>query len=301
MSPDIFSGGEPLEVVTEYKYLGVIFTDNLLWDRHIAMIVDKGKAALSKLRCLFAQRQLPMKIKRLALTAMIRSKLEYASQVWYCNVKQAQDLESIQHAGCVWILRVNSKANRTALRTMLGLPSLQARRDMLRLFYAGILLSKSPDTWPRRCFDTEPSTINKVKGISQNHWTTRFQSILNANNQLNEGYTSVLDHLAQLGGILQDYSPPSCDYLSELITPVKDWRSTVRTAIADLEVERFRVAARKQRTLQVLECSTDTALQRAVNLTRRSSHRANWIRLRLLAGTSSPNVMMAINHRWGAI
>ena len=226
--------GEPLEIVTECKYLGVIFTDKLLWDRHIAMIVDKGKAALSKLRCLFAQRQLPMKIKRLALTAMIRSKLEYASQVWYCNVKQAQDLESIQHAGCVWILRVNSKANRTALRTMLGLPSLQARRDMLRLFYAGILLSKSPDTWPRRCFDTEPSTINKVKGISQNHWTTRFQSILNANNQLNEGYTSVLDHLAQLGGILQDYSPPSCDYLSELITPVKDWRSTVRTAIADL-------------------------------------------------------------------
>ena len=102
-----------------------------------------------------------------------------------------------------------------------------------------------------------------------------------------------MDHLAQLGGILQDYSPPSCDYLSELITPVKDWRSTLRTAIADLEVERFRVAARKQRTLQVLECSTDTALQRAVNLTRRSSHRANWIRLRLLAGTSSLNGMMA--------
>ena len=149
-------------------------------------------------------------------------------------------------------------------------------------------------SWPRRrCFDIEPSTINKVKGISQNHWTTRFQSILNANNTLNEGYTSVLDHLAQLGGILQDYSPPSCDYLSELITPVKDWRSTVRTAIADLEVERFRVAARKQRTLQILECSTDAALQRAVNLTRRSSHRANWIRLRLLAGTSSLNGMMA--------
>ena len=48
-----------------------------------------------------------------------------------------------------------------------------------------------------------------------------------------------------------------------------------------------------QLTLQVLKCSTDAALQKAVNLTRRSSHRVNWIRLRLLAGTSSLNGMMA--------
>ena len=195
--------GKPLEIVTEYKYLGVIFIDKLLWDRHISMIVDKGKAALTLQRCLLAQRQLPMKIKRLSLTAMVRSKLEYASQVWYCNEKQAKSLESVQHAGCVWILRVNSKANQIALRTILGLPSLQARRDMLRLFYVGIVLSKSTDTWPRHCFDTEPSTVNKVRGISQNHWTTRFNSMLNANDQFQDGYDSILEHLNVLGGVLQ--------------------------------------------------------------------------------------------------
>ena len=112
--PKYIFRGKPLEIVTEYKYLGVIFTDKLLWDRHISMIVDKGKAALSLQRCLVAQRQLPMKIKRLSLTAMVRSELENASQVWYCNTKQAKRLESTQHAGCVWILRVNSKANQIA-------------------------------------------------------------------------------------------------------------------------------------------------------------------------------------------
>ena len=162
-------GGTPLEVVTEYKYLGVIFTNKLLWDRHIAMVVDKGKKALQTQRSLYAQRQLPLKIKRLTFTAMVRSKLEYASQVWHANTKQASALESIQHAGCVWMLRVNSKANRIALRTILGLPSLQARRDMLRLFYVGILLSKSPDTWPSHCFETEPARINKIIGLSQSH------------------------------------------------------------------------------------------------------------------------------------
>ena len=113
--------------------------------------------------------------------------------------------------------------------------------------------------------------------------------MLNANDQFQEGYDCILEHLNTIGGVLQDYSPPSL----ELITSVKDWRSTIRTAIADREVQRFRVAAGTQPTLQVLECSTDAALQRAVNLTRRSSHRVNWIRLRLLAGTSSLNGMMA--------
>lgn len=282
--------GEPLEVVTEYKYLGVIITNKLLWDRHISMVVDKGKEALQKQRCLFAQRQLPMTVKRLVFTSMVRSMLEYASQVWYGNKQQVSQLESIQHAGCVWILRVNSKANTVALRTILGLPSLRSRRDMLRLFYVGILLSKPPSTWPRHCFDTQPSDINKVLGKSQNHWTTQFQRLLNVNDQLLNSYQTVQQHVNQLGGVLQDYSPPSCDM--ELITPVKDWRASVRQAMADQEVESFRCAAGSQPTLAVLACSTDSGLRKPVNLIRRSSDRANWIRCRLLSGTSSLNGML---------
>ena len=280
--------GKPLEVVTEYKYLGVIFTNKLLWDRHIAMIVDKGKKALQTQRCLFAQRQLPMKIKRLTFTAMVRSKLEYASQVWCANTKQAAALESIQHTGCVWMLRVNSKTSRIALRKILGLPSLLARRDMLRLFYVGILLSKSLDTWPRHCFTTEPSPINKVIGISQSHWIFQFRNLLNAN-ELQDSYETVLEHARVWSGVLQNYSPPS----GELITPVKDWRSSVRKAIADREVKLFRDAAGSQPTLEILASSTDSALERAVNLINRSSNHANWIRIRLLAGTSSLNSTMA--------
>ena len=228
-----------------------------------------------------------MKIKRLTFTAMVRSKLEHASQVWCANTKQAAMLESIQHSGCVWMLRVNSKTSRIALRKILGLPSLKARRDMLRLFYVGILLSKSLDTWPRQCFETEPSPINKVIGISQSHWITRFQNLLNAY-KLQDSYETVLEHSKVWSGVLQDYSPPS----GELITPVKDWCSSVRKAIADRAVEIFRAAVGNQHSLEVLGSSTDSALRRAVNLINRSSHHANWIRIRLLAGTSSLNSTM---------
>lgn len=285
--------GKALEVVSEYKYLGVIVTNKLLWDRHISMIVDKGKAALDKQRCLLAQRQVPMKIKRLVLTAMVRSKLEYASPVWYGNTQHIQALESIQHAGCVWILRTNQKANVTALRTILGLPSLQTRRTMLRLFYASILLSKSHDTWPRHCLETEPSNINRVLGISQNHWRTRFSDLIDGDSQLKEGYQALLRHMAVTGGVLQDYSLPKPDGTSDHFTPVKDWRSLVRRVMTEQEVACFRIAAGNQPTLAVLACSTDESLSRVQNLTKRSSHPANWIRIRLLAGTSSLNVTMS--------
>ena len=59
------------------------------------------------------------------------------------------------------------------------------------------------------------------------------------------------------------------------------------------EVACFRTAAGNQPTLAVLACSTDDSLSRVQNLTKRSSHPANWIRIRLLAGTSSLNVTMS--------
>jgi len=104
---------QSLEVVREYKYLGVWFTDNLLWDRHIKHIREKAGKKLVPLRCLFAQRQLPLPIKRQVFTSLVRAVMEYASAVWFCNSKQERKLESLQHTGAVWMLRVNSRSNQT--------------------------------------------------------------------------------------------------------------------------------------------------------------------------------------------
>ena len=89
--------GRELAVVREYKYLGVWFTDKLLWDRHIKHVLGKAKKKLQPLRRLFAQRQLPMTIKRQVFTALVRTTMEYASAVWFCNSAQEKLLESVQH------------------------------------------------------------------------------------------------------------------------------------------------------------------------------------------------------------
>ena len=110
--PEFTFGGEPLEIVDRYKHLGVIMTNKLLWGQHTCQTVDKGKKALHGIQRLLSQRLLPMKIKRLSLTAVVRAKLEYASQIWYCNSAQTDAPESIQHQGCVRILRTNAKSSR---------------------------------------------------------------------------------------------------------------------------------------------------------------------------------------------
>ena len=113
---------------------GVVITNKLLWKQHISKVVDKGKSALQPLRRLFAQKLVPLRIKRLVYTARVRSKLEYASQIRTTDKADAKALESIQHQALAWILKTNRNASVTALRTITGLPTMENRLNMMRLF-----------------------------------------------------------------------------------------------------------------------------------------------------------------------
>ena len=279
--------GQALENVTESKYVGVTITGKLLWDRHISTVKLKGLEALDRQRRLFAQRLLPMKIKRLVYTAMVRSKLEYASQIWTCNSKQERELESIQHKACAWILRANRKSSTEALRTILGLPSLRCRRDMLRLFFVGILLGKEPQTWPRHCFETKPSSSCRVKGRSQPHWVDLFSGLVRKSDDLEKAYKALQRHLQQCGGVLLHTYRLEDD--GPLQTPVKDWRAQVRASMEAEALDEFRNAAERKSSLEVLNAATDACLQKPATLTKRASHPANWLRLRFLAGMSALN------------
>ena len=288
--PEFTFRGSPVEIVDQYKYLGVIITNKLLWDQHISKVVNDGKKALQGVRRLLSQKQLPMKIKRLALTAVVRAKLEYGTQIWYCNSAQAKALESIQHTGCVLILRTNVKSSRLALRTILGLPSLLARRDMMKLFYYGTLLSKDFQTWPRHCFELKPAQVNKVRGKTQKHWYTRFRDLTKME-ILEKANTTILNDLSICGGQLRKYASAADPAI--IINPVKRWRTSTIAALNLREMTHFREEAKHHPTLQLLAMATADSWLRVQSLLLRSPHPINWIRIRLLCGTSSLNHMMS--------
>ena len=147
------------------------------------------------LRCLFAQMQLPLPIKRQIFTSLTRAKMEYASAIWYCNSAQEKRLESVQHKACTLMLRTNLHSNQTALRSILKLPRLNSRRKMLRLFYVATLLGKTPDTWARHCFELPPSTTCKIRGISQSPWNNKRIELIRNSEILSDAFRLLLGHV----------------------------------------------------------------------------------------------------------
>ena len=87
--------GHQIERVTSSKYLGVTFTDDLKWGKHIANITGKANSTLGVLR-----RNLQpcsKTVKDRAYKALVRPKLEYAAAAWNPHTtKDVTSLEAIQ-------------------------------------------------------------------------------------------------------------------------------------------------------------------------------------------------------------
>lgn len=268
--------GQELEIVTKYKYLGVWFTNNLSWTAHVSYIRDKARRKLYPLRCVFAQREVPLVIKRLIHTSLIRSQLEYASPVWYTSETQTDTLEAIQHTACTWLLRTNQKASRVALRAILGLPSLAIRRDMLRLFYLTTIFSKSELTLVRHCFEIPPDTNSKVAGKSQQHWYTIFNKLRQSSPTLKAAYSTLLACLRENDGVLTSANEDA----------IIEWRNNVRAFAHEKAYAEFKLHQNRS-TLRILQEIYPPSFGRPLRLIRRTSSHSNWRRIRLLCGTSA--------------
>ena len=70
--------------VVSYCYLGIEFANNGSWDRHVQKIMNLSNRSLSTVA------------RRLLLVSVLHPILEYGSEVWACNKRQAASLESIQ-------------------------------------------------------------------------------------------------------------------------------------------------------------------------------------------------------------
>ena len=270
--------GIALEEVSEFRYLGVLFTNKLLWNQHIARVLCTGRSTLESVRRVFAIRSLPIKAKRTVWTTLVRPKLEHGPQVWRCSDTEARKLESIQHQALCYCLRTNSKAKREALRCILGLPSLRLRRRQLRLKYAAKLLSKSHDTWARFLFEMEPSDRCRVVGRSQKHWQTYFTSLLNSFPELRDEWDEVRAAAQDHDGMLpMERSPEQNDDaqqtpISKWMTAVKHWCAEVERTSAVQEAETSSTLAIIARILQDAEYSIG-----CLPITHSKPSSANWI------------------------
>lgn len=126
-----------LNVVSSYKYLGVVFTSDLRWNDHTTYISNKARKKLGYLRRTLGNST--KEIKLLAYKTYVRPLLEYAAPVWDPYTQTNIDkLERVQRKASRFIF--NSYSWRTSPSSLLeaaNLEKLQTRRqrDKLKLFY----------------------------------------------------------------------------------------------------------------------------------------------------------------------
>eukprot|EP00808_Paulinella_micropora_P020330 g48067.t1 len=75
-----YYGSKAIEVVKQYKYLGLTLTDTLSWDAHHERALAKARKGHVALARLFARREIPFAAKRAMWTTTTLSSLEYGAE-----------------------------------------------------------------------------------------------------------------------------------------------------------------------------------------------------------------------------
>ena len=92
----IFVAGNPVEIVSSFKLLGVWISNDLSWNIHVNMVLKKANSRLYALGLLKKAGLLPTDIAQIYVS-FIRSRIEHASPVWSSLPKSLSDLlESVQ-------------------------------------------------------------------------------------------------------------------------------------------------------------------------------------------------------------
>ena len=121
-------GQESLPVLDSYCYLGIEFSSNGSWDKHIKSLIICNKQKLGGLYHVLHNFALDLRTRRHIFMAVLQPSLEYGCEVWNANKCQARALESIQLSSCKYILGCSVTTSDEPVHEDLGLETLKCRR-----------------------------------------------------------------------------------------------------------------------------------------------------------------------------
>lgn len=130
--PSLFFDNTPIYPCFEHKHLGITFTSNLKWTRHIQIICSN---ALKKLGLLRRHAHfLTRSQKQLVYFNIIRPTLEYGSVLYNnCSLADANKLDQIQRRAALICLNAPIRTESNRLFTELGWDNLGTRRKIASL------------------------------------------------------------------------------------------------------------------------------------------------------------------------
>ena len=130
--PNLKLDGRQLEVVKEYRFLGVIIDSGLRFNSHIKKVIGKCKRRNNILRCLAGKDWgQSMETQKALYSTYIRSALEYASAAWYPWISDTakRDLERVQNDSLRIMTRMAKDTPIEFLQLQTGMEPINVRME----------------------------------------------------------------------------------------------------------------------------------------------------------------------------
>ena len=134
---------QPVEIVKDFEYLGLIYTEDLSWGKHLDRTRLRGNKAAQKWYSVLSMKALSRAARVQLYKAVVRPCLEYGNTVWTPDRNQEKSLEVVQTTCLRWIIPCSKNVNSWALRAELGCEQLSARRDQALLSHWYSLRSRA--------------------------------------------------------------------------------------------------------------------------------------------------------------
>ena len=271
-----------LEQVFEYKYLGIYFTHNLCWGRHIEESIRKATKRTDAMRGLLNNNRVSTRAKFLVWKAYVRPLLEYGGEVWDPTQKQADKLEAAQTRAGILGLKLNEHTNAHAVRLLMGCPTLETRRKRAKFNHWFKLMTLDKTRLAR--YVQEIGFVNDKKPV----WLKGVVEAIKNDASLRKGWESVMEAQRRNGG-----SAPRVEGTGEeAIHHLRCWKQLTKEWVARTELRIVREeAVRGRSTLKLLARSLaglkDTLPK--FPITRGAIKGPTQVRIRMLSGTSALN------------
>ena len=169
-------GDVSLPVLDSYCYLGIEFSSDGSWDKHIKSLITRNRQKLGGLYRVLHNYGLDLRARRHILMAVLRPSLEYGCEVWSANKSQAKALESIQLRACKYVLGCSVTTCDEPVRADLGLETLKYRRDFRKLKWYRKVKRMNNERLPFKLLSNEWNKV-KSRGRPRKCWLSHINSL----------------------------------------------------------------------------------------------------------------------------
>ncbi|KAK6191078.1 hypothetical protein SNE40_002826 [Patella caerulea] len=146
-----FYGSKPLEVVSFYKYLGVMFTPKLCWSLATTTLAQQATKASNMLKAFVSKCPVSVQDSLFLFDRMILPILTYGCEIWgFVDIK---NIENVHLNFCKFILHVNSRTSHAAVYGELGREPIYITYMSKLIKYWLKLLEMPTDRYPKACYN----------------------------------------------------------------------------------------------------------------------------------------------------